>query len=150
MFIIGLGTAAPAQCYTQAQCWEALQTSSHFTQLTPRSRAILRKVLTGNNGIETRHLAFDKLTEAFDLTPDALHARFVKTAPAIATQAAERAFLESATERNEIDAIIISTCTGYLCPGLTSYVSERLGLRPDVLTLDLVGQGCGAALPNLR
>jgi predicted naringenin-chalcone synthase len=50
----------------------------------------------------------------------------------------------------EIDAVLISTCTGYLCPGLTSYVSERLGLRPDVFPLDLVGQGCGAALPNLR
>src|SRR5207249_4388773 len=42
------------------------------------------------------------------------------------------------------------TCTGYVCPGLTSYVSQQLGLRPDVLALDLVGQGCGAALPNLR
>ena len=49
-----------------------------------------------------------------------------------------------------MDAMLISTCTGYLCPGLTSYVGERLGLRPDVLALDLVGQGCGAALPNLR
>jgi alkylresorcinol/alkylpyrone synthase len=33
---------------------------------------------------------------------------------------------------------------------LTSYVSERLGLRTDAQLLDLVGQGCGAALPNLR
>ncbi len=49
-----------------------------------------------------------------------------------------------------MDAVLISTCTGYLCPGLTSYVSEQLGLRPDVFALDLVGQGCGAALPNLR
>jgi len=32
---------------------------------------------------------------------------------------------------------------------LTSYVSELLDLRPDALTFDLVGQGCGAALPNL-
>ena len=46
--------------------------------------------------------------------------------------------------------MIISTCTGYLCPGLTSYVSEGLGLNTDALLLDLVGQGCGAALPNLR
>jgi alkylresorcinol/alkylpyrone synthase len=29
-------------------------------------------------------------------------------------------------------------------------VSERLGLRRDVIALDLVGQGCGAALPNMR
>src|SRR5262249_56501021 len=49
-----------------------------------------------------------------------------------------------------IDALVISTCTGYLCPGLTSYVAERLKLRPEVLALDLVGQGCGAAIPNLR
>ena len=44
----------------------------------------------------------------------------------------------------------MSTCTGYLCPGLTSYVGESLGLRSDAFHLDLVGQGCGAALPNLR
>ena len=50
----------------------------------------------------------------------------------------------------EIDGVVISTCTGYLCPGLTSYVIERLGLRADVLAFDLVGQGCAAALPNWR
>ncbi|MGN6554711.1 MAG: type III polyketide synthase [Verrucomicrobiota bacterium] len=150
MFITGLGIAAPSQTYTQSQCWAALQASPQLSQLAPRSRAILRKVLTGNNGIVTRHLALEHLTDAFEMTPDALHARFIQAAPALATQAAERALSDSKTKPQEIDAIIISTCTGYLCPGLTSYVGERLGLRTDVLTLDLVGQGCGAALPNLR
>jgi len=70
--------------------------------------------------------------------------------PALATAAAERALADAKISAHEIDAILISTCTGYLCPGLTSYASERLGLRPDVLALDLVGQGCGAALPNLQ
>jgi len=51
---------------------------------------------------------------------------------------------------DKIDAVIVSTCTGYLCPGLTSYVSESLGLRQNIFALDLVGQGCGAALPNFR
>ncbi|MDQ6631590.1 MAG: stilbene synthase, partial [Verrucomicrobiota bacterium] len=71
-------------------------------------------------------------------------------APALATQAAENALQNSGRKADDINAIIISTCTGYLCPGLTSYVSERLGLRPNIFCLDLVGQGCGAALPNLR
>jgi alkylresorcinol/alkylpyrone synthase len=106
--------------------------------------------LTGDSGIATRHLALERLEDAFDLTPDALHARFVENAPVLAAQAAERALADSKTKPGQIDAILISTCTGYLCPGLTSYVGERLGLRPDVLALDLVGQGCGAALPNLR
>ena len=150
MFITGLGTAAPIHRYEQAQCWAALQASNRFALLTPRSRAILRKVLTGNNGIRTRHFAMEQLGQAFDLTPDALHARFLNHAPTLAAQAAQRALADAHVEPGSIDAVIVSTCTGYLCPGLTSYVAEQLGLRPEVLTLDLVGQGCGAALPNLR
>jgi len=150
MFIIGLGTAAPRHCYTQRECWQALRESPRFAELNARSRAVLRKVLTGNNGIVTRHLALEKLDHAFDLTPDALHARYPGHAPALASLAAQRALAGAGTDPREIDALLISTCTGYLCPGLTSYVGELLRLRPDVLTLDLVGQGCGAALPNLR
>jgi predicted naringenin-chalcone synthase len=150
MVIVGLGTAAPPQRYAQTECWEAVQQTSQFRELTPRSRAILKKVLTGQNGITTRHLALDKLVEAFDIDPDVLHARFVKHAPLLATQAAEKALKDASIEPGEIDGLIVSTCTGYLCPGLTSYIGERLGLSPRVLALDLVGQGCGAAIPNLR
>lgn len=150
MFIVGLGTAAPSRRYVQKECWDLVQHIKAFQELQPRSRAIIRKVLTGNNGITTRHLALENLDEAFELTPDALHHRFALHAPALATLAAQRALSHANIKPAELDALLISTCTGYLCPGLTSYVGERLGTRPDVLTLDLVGQGCGAALPNLR
>jgi predicted naringenin-chalcone synthase len=150
MFITGLGTALPPRRYTQQECWDAFQPSALSQRLSPRSRAIVKKVLTGDNGIAARHLALDSLDQAFELTPDALHARFARHAPSLATQAAEQALADAGTQPVQIDAVLISTCTGYLCPGLTSYVSERLGLRPDVLALDLVGQGCAAALPNLR
>jgi alkylresorcinol/alkylpyrone synthase len=150
MFITGLGTASPTKRYTQNECWQVFRESSLSRQLKPRSRAIIKKVLTGDNGITTRHLALDSLDQAFELTPDALHARFARHAPALAAQAAQAALADAGIESEQIDALLISTCTGYLCPGLTSYVSERLGLRPDVLGLDLVGQGCAAALPNLR
>ena len=150
MFFIGLGTAVPPQRYTQRDSWDALQNWPPFTKFQPRSRAILRKVLCGDNGIDARHLALNPLTEVFDLTPDALQARFTRHAPALAVEAARRALADAQCSAADIDAVLISTCTGYLCPGLTSYVSEELGLRPDVFALDLVGQGCGAALPNLR
>ncbi len=150
MFITGLGTAVPVQRYTQRQCWDAIQQARQFQDLSPRSRAILRKVLTSSNGIVSRHLAFETLEEAFNLTPDALHSRFLRFAPLLATQAAENALADAEIQAIAIDGLLVSTCTGYLCPGLTSYVSESLNLRPDVLALDLVGQGCGAALPNLR
>jgi alkylresorcinol/alkylpyrone synthase len=150
MFIAGLGTAAPPQRYAQRESWEALKNSPQFPKLKPRSRAILKKVLCGENGISARHLALKPLSEVFDQTPDALQSRFVKNAPALAALAAKRALKNADCRAKEIDAVLISTCTGYLCPGLTSYVSEQLGLRENVFALDLVGQGCGAALPNLR
>jgi alkylresorcinol/alkylpyrone synthase len=150
MFIIGTGMATPPQRYTQKECWTALKASARFRELNARSKAILKKVLMRDNGITTRHLALDKLDLIFDLTPDALHARFIENAPALAALAAKRALAGSKTNPREIDAVLISTCTGYLCPGLTSYISERLGLRSDAMALDLVGLGCGAAIPNLQ
>lgn len=150
MFFIGLGTAAPKTRFRQQECWESVSASPLFLQLAPRSRAILKKVLGGDNGIATRHLALNALAEVYVMEPDRLQARFAEHAPGLAVAAAQRALFDANCRAEEMDAVIISTCTGYLCPGLTSYVGEQLGLRRDVFGLDFVGQGCGAALPNFR
>src|SRR6185369_13928930 len=104
----------------------------------------------GNNGIETRSLALNSLEEALEISPDVLQERFERHAPSVAALAAQRALADAGRLASDIDGLVISTCTGYLCPGLTSYVAERLGLRADILAFDLVGQGCAAALPNWR
>lgn len=150
MFISGVGTAVPDQRYTQRECWEALRGTPQFARLGRPARALLERVLLGAQGVQTRHLALDDLAEAFVIDPDVLHRRYARNAPALATRAAAAALGKARLQAAEIDALLVSTCTGYLCPGLTSHVSEALGLRPDAILLDLVGQGCGAALPNLR
>src|SRR5688572_3131056 len=150
MFLTGVGTATPATRYTQAQCYEALLRSPQYADLKRRGRVLLQRLLTRENGIDTRALALDPLDDAFLAQPDVLHQRFAKHAPRLAAEAAGRALRDAGRDPHEIDGVVVSTCTGYLCPGLTSYVVEALGLRPDVIALDLVGQGCGAALPNLR
>jgi alkylresorcinol/alkylpyrone synthase len=106
-------------------------------------------VLQRDNGIDARRLAVDSLDEVFAIDADTLAARFRRHAPLLATQAAERALAAAGLVPAQIDAIVVSTCTGYLCPGLSGYVVEHLGLRRDVQAFDLVGQGCAAALPNL-
>jgi alkylresorcinol/alkylpyrone synthase len=100
--------------------------------------------------MEARRLAVASLDEVFRIDPDTLHRRFIDTAPELATRAGAAALDNAGLDVNEIDAIVVSTCTGYLCPGLTGYVIERLGLRPNTLAFDLVGQGCAAAVPNMR
>jgi alkylresorcinol/alkylpyrone synthase len=148
MFVHGLGTAHPARRYTKADCWDAFQTSAWFEKLDRRSRALAQTVLLGENGIEARRLAVSRLADAFEIDPDTLHARFVEHAPKLASKAAEKALRSAGLEADDVDGIVVSTCTGYLCPGLSGYVVERLALPRDVRAFDLVGHGCAAALPN--
>jgi alkylresorcinol/alkylpyrone synthase len=148
MFVRGLGTMQPARRYTKAECLEAFQSSEWFNKLDRRARTIAELVLLGDNGIETRHLALESLDEVFSIDPDTLHARFLAHAPQLAADAAGKALLDAEIEGAEIDGIVVSTCTGYLCPGLSGYVVERLGLRSNLAAFDLVGHGCAAALPN--
>ena len=148
MYLSGLGTAVPEHRYTKDECWAAFATSGWYGRLNARSHAVAKMVLTRDNGIESRWLAVDSLEEVFSIDPDTLHTRFATFAPRLAGLAAERAIAAAGVPREALDAVIVSTCTGNLCPGLSGYVIELLGLRQDVLAFDLVGQGCGGALPN--
>jgi predicted naringenin-chalcone synthase len=150
MYITGLGTATPAQRYTQAACLQAFERSDWFQRLDARAHQVARLVLQRDNGIQTRHLAVDTLDEVFRIDADTLAQRFQTHAPALACQAGARALQQAGLDAQQIDAVVVSTCTGYLCPGLSSYLIEGLGLRADVQAFDLVGQGCAAALPNLQ
>jgi polyketide synthase Type III len=150
MFLIGLGTANPPQRYTKAECWDAFKASEWFGRLDDRARALAEAVLLSDNGIEARRLALTSLAEGLEIDPDTLHRRFSTHAPALAAEAGAKSLEDASLAPTDIDAVVISTCTGYLCPGLSSYLVERLGLRRDTQAFDLVGQGCAAALPNWR
>lgn len=150
MFIRGVGTATPATRYTKAECLLAFEQSEWLSRLDARSHLIARTVLKRDNGIEARRLALDSLDEVFHIDPDTLARRFLTHAPKLAVSAATLALRAAEISATEIDAVVVSTCTGYLCPGLSGYVVEGLGLRADVQAYDLVGQGCAAALPNMQ
>lgn len=150
MYVHAIGTAVPDRRYTKSECWAAFAASDWFDRLDARSRVLAKLVLHRDNGIEARWLAVDSLDEVFAIDADTLHQRFSTHAPRLAARAGHAALERAAIAPEAIDAIIVTTCTGYLCPGLSSYAIERLGLRSDVLAFDLVGQGCGGALPNLQ
>ncbi len=150
MFIRGIGTAAPQTRYTKAECLAAFEQSDWFGRLDARAHVIARTVLQRDNGIDARRLAVPTLAEVFRIDPDTLARRFLAHAPGLAASAAAQALQAADVAVHDIDAVVVSTCTGYLCPGLSGYVAERLGLRADIQAFDLVGQGCAAALPNMQ
>ena len=150
MYLQSLATAFPPHAFTQAECFQILNDSGAVDGLRGRSRELLRKVFTGDSGIETRRFSDPDLAKTFGRDAGQLHQHFEQHAPRLASEALLKACDLASLKPSGIDALLVCTCTGYLCPGLSSYISEILGLRPNAFLQDLLGLGCGAALPLLE
>ena len=109
MFITALGTAVPPARYTQRACWDALRAAPQFAALRAPSRVLLERVLTGEHGVRSRHLALDSLAEAFVIDPDVLAQRFARHAPELAARAARRALARAGLAPASRGALVVST-----------------------------------------
>lgn len=150
MYLQSLANRVPAHSFRQSELWEIYKDSETRRRLHPRSIWIVDKVLNGENGVERRHFALPNLGELPELDAETLNKAFEREAPELASAALGDALEQARLQPKDLDALIVCTCTGYICPGVTSHVAERLGLRRDAFLLDLVGLGCGAVVPSLR
>ncbi len=135
---------------TKTQCLAAFERSASRSRLDARAHFVGRTVLQRDNVIDARRLAVDGLDEVFEIDPNTLSRRFLAHVPVLPVLAAQRALAQAGLDASRIDAVVVSTCTGYLCPGVSGHVLEGVGRRADVLGFDLVAEGCGTALPNLQ
>lgn len=150
MHLLSLATASPEARYTQKDCYDIFSKSEAKNRLKNRSVTIMEKVLSRDNGIDQRGFCYPDIDTIFDADPEKLNRVFEKEAPALGTAALEFALNKAKLLPDEIDALIVCTCTGYLCPGLSSFIAEQTGLDNGCELTDLVGMGCGAAIPSLR
>lgn len=150
MFLQALATATPPHHFTQRECWDFVAQSEARKGLKERSLTLLQKVLLNDSGIDQRHFALNDLGRIFNYRSDDLASGFEREGPALAARALASALEKASLLASEVDALFICTCTGYLCPGLTSHVAEKLGMKADAYLHDAVGIGCGAAIPVLR
>jgi predicted naringenin-chalcone synthase len=141
-----LATANPSRYATQQEVCAFME--AHFA-MAPAEKALYRELLL-EGPIHGRYFAVDEDEEICTQDPDGLAGRFAKHSRRIAAQAARRALDQAGLEPAQIEGLIVNTCTGYLCPGLSTYLVEDLGLPAFTSTLDLMGMGCGGALPNLE
>ncbi|MEM8549243.1 MAG: stilbene synthase [Verrucomicrobiota bacterium] len=151
MYLQSLANRVPQHAYSQGDTWEMLQQAEPFHHLLDRSKYILEKILIGGaSGIQKRHFAVPDVHNVFKRDAEELNREFEREAPILAADTLKDALDQAGMIPQELDAIVLCTCTGYLCPGVTSYVAERLDMRRDVYLNDVVGLGCGAAVPSLR
>jgi alkylresorcinol/alkylpyrone synthase len=150
MYLHALSTAVPLVSYSQSEVWDIFKQSSAPERLRPGSVELVRKVLTGENGISKRHFALHDFEYLLNQDGEGLNHAFEREAPKLAGEALDTALAQAGWLASDLDALVTCTCTGYLCPGISSFVAEQRGLRPDAFITDLVGQGCGAAIPAIR
>lgn len=151
MFLQALATATPPASFTQGECLDLARAAcATDARLNRRTRLLLSTILRGESGVDERQFAVSDPRDLFNLDGDALNEAFRSHAPQLAEAALRPALARAGVGPDGIDALVVCTCTGYLCPGVSSYLAERVGLRPDAWLQDLVGLGCGAAIPALR
>jgi predicted naringenin-chalcone synthase len=147
-FIGAVATAAPPYTATQAEA-EAFFTKYYSGRLKARYLSAMRAVLS-HPSITNRHFALANPEVLVNEDPDNRIQRFADRAIDLSAQAARKALKETGVTTDFVSGLVVNTCTGYICPGISTYLIERLGLPGHVNAYDLVGSGCGGAIPNLK
>ncbi len=142
--ILSIGTSNPPRRYTQEQIYDRASFHAPFYR-SDRIRQIFL-----NSDIEYRHLYLDLDAADPGESSDQMHARYTEGALQIGTEAIQKCLAAGGFKIADVDYIIAVSCTGYLCPGLSSLLIRKLGLRRDVQRADLLGMGCAGAMPGLQ
>ena len=118
--ITGLGTATPPLHMTQEEMYEFFV--AHFN-LSSAEKDLYRRILI-NGRIKGRFVGLDSRDAIVDTDHDHLLARFLKYGLSTASTAARTAIREAGITCKDIKGLVVNTCTGYLCPGLSSWVTR--------------------------
>lgn len=137
--ILSCATAVPPLRFTQEETFRLLGYTS------PRIRQIFL-----NSDIDYRHFWGEPKGFTPTETPDQFHARYKDGAMHLACLAARNALEAAKLEPSQMDAVMVASCTGYLCPDLSTMLIGHLDLRRDVQRGALLGHGCAGALPLLQ
>ncbi len=142
--ILSLATASPRGRFTQREIYDALS-SRWVSYRHPRIEQIF-----GESDIDHRCLCLDIGDFTGDETIDEMHRRFVDGATGMGCDAIRSALAGSGVGPHEIDCIVVATCTGYVCPGLSAVYAREFGFPKRLQRADLVGMGCAGALPAMQ
>lgn len=155
-----IGTASPEHVYTQDHALARMKRWIPDPKLRRMAHHVYR-----NSGIERRHSVLPDFHDGaepllFRERPDgsldepttgARNAVFARTYKSIAREAASRALDGVPGLRpDEITHLITVSCTGFVNPGPDLYLTDALGLSPQVQRYHVGFMGCYAAFPALR
>ncbi len=140
---------APAPYIADQATAEEFMRNHYANRLTSRSLSLIHTVFS-HPSIKKRHFAVDSSDTLVNEEPDARITRFTHWSVELAARAVQKALVQAGLGVSDVTGLVVNTCTGYICPGISTYLIEKLGLSRSIRTYDLVGSGCGGAIPNLQ
>ena len=147
-FVDGVSTALPPLAIAQGE-GAAFLKANYAGRLRPGSIKLMERVFA-HPSVKSRRFAFEDTRSLVDEDPDKRAERFTHWALRLSAEAARGALKKTGIAARNVSGLVVNTCTGYLCPGISTYLIEELDLNRSVKAYDLVGSGCGGAVPNLQ
>lgn len=147
-FIASVSSVVPPFCASQEIAADLIKRQFAAT-LTPRSLGQMRATFS-HPSIRKRHFAVEDPVRIMVETPDERVERFTEQSVRLAARAVLEALEKVGLSVHDVNGLVVNTCTGYICPGISTYLIERLGLSDRTRVYDMVGSGCGGAIPNLQ
>jgi len=128
---------------------EEFMKKHYGSRLNSRSLGLISTCFS-HPSINKRHFAIDDPLELVDEDPDRRIERFTRRSIELSAEAIRSALGQAGVGVKDVSGIVVNTCTGYICPGISTYLIERLGFSRSIRAFDMVGSGCGGAIPNLQ
>jgi len=130
----------PPHRYPQARLTELFE---QLCRQSAPSRALVRR-FHDSARVATRHLALpiEQYAELDGFT--AANDAFLSVAVDLGAEAVLGALADAGLDVADVDLIMSTTVTGIAVPSLDARIAARIGLRPDVKRVPLMGLGCMA------
>ncbi|MBC8099296.1 MAG: hypothetical protein H7Y11_07615, partial [Armatimonadetes bacterium] len=145
--LLALQTGLPARCYPQ-------ETITDFyidllrKQGKPREQAI-RKIMA-HSGVASRYSVVEPQFFETVKTTQQRNERYMLEALPLAEEVIRSGLERVGVAPQQIDSLIIVSCTGFNVPGLDLLLARALGMSTSLSRTCIFGMGCYGAFPGIK
>lgn len=145
--ILGLMTGVPERRFTQE---EILHEFIRLLEMDPTARrARAMRPIFERAGVRYRHAVIDGDFYSVERRTQSRNDIYMEEAVPLGEDTIQRGLQAAGYTPQDVDDLIVVSCTGFSIPGLDLHLAGRLEMRPDLRRTCVLGMGCYGAFPGL-